>query len=191
MRTIAVTIQFESHRVELPIIYQLEHNRDVLEFYDQPPPIKLDYQGSNGRKLGVFHTPDFFVIRTNSAGWEECKTEQDLKKLAEKNPNRYFYSQEDNQWHCQPGEVYAHKFGLYYYIRSDSKINWTLQGNLLFLEDYYRAESLVVEEAIAQSLLEIVSSQPGITLAELLEQSTGTKSDDIYTLITQEQIYID
>lgn len=40
-----------------------------------------------------------------------------------------------------------------------------------------------MEEAIAQSLLAVVSSQPGITLAELLNQSTGAKSDDIYTLI--------
>ncbi|MGA9379252.1 MAG: Tn7 transposase TnsA N-terminal domain-containing protein [Phormidium sp.] len=79
-RKMGVTIQFESHRVELPVIYQLEHDEDVLEFYDQPPQIKLDYQAKNGRKLGVLHTPDLFVIRTNSAGWEECKTEQDLKK---------------------------------------------------------------------------------------------------------------
>ncbi|MEH2174199.1 TnsA endonuclease N-terminal domain-containing protein [Nostoc sp.] len=188
-RKMGVTIQFESHRVELPIIYQLEHDEDVLEFYDQPPQIKLDYQASNGRRLGVLHTPDLFVIRTNSAGWEECKTEHDLKKLAEKNPNRYFYSQEDNQWHCPPGEVYANQFGLYYRIHSDREINWVLQRNLQFLEDYYRSESLVVEEAIAQSLLAVVSSQPGITLAELLNRSTGAKSDDIYTLIIQEQIY--
>jgi TnsA endonuclease C terminal len=97
----------------------------------------------------------------------------------------------DNQWHCPPGEVYADQFGLYYRIRSDREINWVLQRNLQFLEDYYRAESLIVEEAIAQSLLAVVSSQPGITLAELLNQSTGAKSDDIYTLIAQEQIYID
>ena len=29
------TIQFESHKVELPFIYELEHDKDVLEFYDQ------------------------------------------------------------------------------------------------------------------------------------------------------------
>ena len=190
-RKMGVTIQFESHRVELPIIYQLEHDKDVLEFYDQPPQIKLDYQASNGRRLGVLHTPDFFAVRTNSAGWEECKTEQELKKLAEKNPNRYFYSQEDNQWHCPPGEVFAHQFGLYYRIRSDSTINWVLQRNLQFLEDYYRAEHLAVEEAIAQSAISIVSSQPGVVLAELLNQLTGGKSDDIYTLIVKKQIYVD
>ncbi len=65
-------IQFESHKVELPHIYELEHDDDVLEYYDQPPSIKLDYQGKNGRHLGVVHTPDYFVIRQTAAGWEEC-----------------------------------------------------------------------------------------------------------------------
>ncbi|MEL6166076.1 MAG: hypothetical protein AAFR37_20815, partial [Cyanobacteria bacterium J06628_3] len=35
-RKMGVTIQFESHKVELPFIYQLEHSEDVLEYYDQP-----------------------------------------------------------------------------------------------------------------------------------------------------------
>lgn len=187
-RKMGVTIQFESHRVELPIIYQLEHDDDVLEFYDQPPQIKLYYQANNGRKLGVLHTPDFFVIRTTSAGWEECKTEQDLKKLAEKSPNRYFHS-EDEQWHCPPGATYANQFGFYYHIRSDSEINWVLQRNIQFLEDYYRAKSLTVEESSLQSVISVISAQPGITLAKLLNQLTTIKSDDIYALIANEQIY--
>ena len=37
------TIQFESHRGELAAIYQFEHDPAVLEFYDQPGPIKLVY----------------------------------------------------------------------------------------------------------------------------------------------------
>ncbi len=36
-RKMGTTIQFESHKVELPFIYQLEHSEDVLEYYDQPP----------------------------------------------------------------------------------------------------------------------------------------------------------
>jgi putative transposase len=36
-RKMGVTIQFESHRVELAFIYQLEHDSSVLEYYDQPP----------------------------------------------------------------------------------------------------------------------------------------------------------
>lgn len=45
----AVTIQFESHTVELWAIYLMEHDSKVLEFYDQPPPFKTSIK----IKLGV------------------------------------------------------------------------------------------------------------------------------------------
>src|SRR5437773_7291417 len=51
-RKMGMTIQFESHRVELAEIYEMEHNADVLEYYDQPPPIKLDYYAPSGKHLG-------------------------------------------------------------------------------------------------------------------------------------------
>jgi len=43
-KKMGVTIQFESHRVELAAIYELEHDPEVLEYYDQPPSIKLEYE---------------------------------------------------------------------------------------------------------------------------------------------------
>ncbi len=66
-RKMGVTIQFESHRVELSGIYEMEHDAEVLEFYDQAIQIKLSYEGPGGKRLGVLHTPDFFVIRTTMA----------------------------------------------------------------------------------------------------------------------------
>jgi putative transposase len=187
-RKMRVTIQFESHKVELPFIYQLEHDENVLEYYDQPNSIKLDYQGKNGRKLGVFHTPDFFVIRKNFAGWEECKTEEQLKKLTEKSPNRYILS-EQNRWFCPPGENYASQFGLYYHLRSDSEINWNLQRNLVFLEDYLRTKNLQIETSIKEKIINNITDKPGITLSELLDSELI--ADDIYTLIAQEEIHLD
>src|SRR5213594_5226226 len=73
-RKMGVSIQFESHRVELAGVYEMEHDPDVLEYYDQPPTIKLDYESPGGKRMGVLHTADFFVIRENEAGWEEWKT---------------------------------------------------------------------------------------------------------------------
>jgi hypothetical protein len=70
-----VTIQFESHRVELAFVHQMEHDPDVLEYYDQPPAIPLEYQSAKGRRVAVMHTPDYFAIRRDSGTWEECKTE--------------------------------------------------------------------------------------------------------------------
>ena len=125
-RKMGVTIQFESHRVELAVVYELEHNADVLEYWDQPNSIKLDYESAHGRHLGVLHTPDYFVIRRTEAGWEECKTEEDLRRLAERNANRYFHDDKGG-WRCPPGEAYAHDLGLYYRVRSSRDINWVFQ----------------------------------------------------------------
>ena len=70
-RKMGSIIQAESHRNELAGIYEKEYDSDVLEYYDQPPRIKLKYLTKKGRRVGVRHTPDFFVIRTDSLGWEE------------------------------------------------------------------------------------------------------------------------
>lgn len=61
-----MTIQFESHPVELPFVYELEHDATVLEYYDQPPSIPLSYPAANGGALAVVHTPDYFAIRQGS-----------------------------------------------------------------------------------------------------------------------------
>ncbi|BAY10853.1 TnsA endonuclease N-terminal domain-containing protein [Calothrix sp. NIES-2098] len=189
-RKMGLTIQFESHRVELPRIYELEHDEDVIEFYDQPLPIKIDYQDKNRRKLSHFHTPDFFVIRSKSAGWEECKPKNNLQKLAEKSPNRYCQSK-DGQWYSPPGEDYAKQFGLYYRLYSDAEINWFLQRNIIFLEDYYRrSESLVVKERSATEVLSLVSDNVGISLANLLSNLKEASADEIYTLIATEKLYV-
>src|SRR5260370_1506724 len=84
----------------------MEHEPTVFAFYDQPPPIKLQYQAKNGRPVGVLHTPDYFFIRADALGWEEWKTEEDLVRLAEKMPHRYRQG-EHATWHCPPREHVA------------------------------------------------------------------------------------
>jgi putative transposase len=137
-RKMGRTIQAESGKNEFPYVIQYEYDPDVLEYYDQPGIIKLNYLSREGKKRGVLHTPDFFVIRSNGAGWEECKKEQDMEKLAAKAPNRYVL-EEDGSWRVPPGEEYAEPYGFYYRLRSSKEINWVLQRNVTFLEDYLRA----------------------------------------------------
>jgi len=185
-----VTIQYESHRVELPKINLLERESNVLEYYDQPPSIKLTYDGKKGKKLGHLHTPDFFVIRLESSGWIECKTENELKKLEQKNPNRY-YCDKNGKWRCPPGEKYAAQFGFFYEVCSDRDYNWILQRNLIFLDDYFRNPSPSVEESARKSIISVVSKQTGLSLAELLDLTNEHTADDIYYLILANEIYVD
>src|SRR5690242_17596889 len=58
-RKMGLTIQFESHRVELAAIYEMEYDAGVLEYWDQPPSIRLHYRSTVGRLMAVLHTPDF------------------------------------------------------------------------------------------------------------------------------------
>ncbi|MGC2236557.1 MAG: TnsA endonuclease N-terminal domain-containing protein [Pyrinomonadaceae bacterium] len=143
-KKMGLTIQFESHKNELARIYNLEENKEVIEYYDQPNQIYFNYDSINGKRIGVNHIPDFFVIYEDSAGWEECKTEEDLLKLEEQNPNRYCRDSEGN-WRCPPGEAYAQKIGLFYNVVSSKNISWNFLNNTEFFEDYYRAENLSVE----------------------------------------------
>jgi putative transposase len=189
-RKMGVTIQFESHRVELAAIYEMEHDPQTLEFYDQPNAIALDYKSANGRRQVVRHTPDFFVIRPDAAGWEEWKTEDELNRLAEHSPNRY--RREAGCWHCPPGESHASQFGLYYRLRSSKEIDWRFQRNALFLEDYMRSDSGGISAASAGRIVSYASSLPGISLTELIGQvETFATRDDIYSLIAAERIYVD
>ena len=80
-----VTIQFESHHHELAGIYSMEYDSEVLEYYDQPPTIKLNYESASGRQLGVRHTPDYFVIRRKQAGWIELENITRIRTTGNKN----------------------------------------------------------------------------------------------------------
>lgn len=182
-------IQAESHRNELAGIYEKEYDSDVLEYYDQPPRIQLKYLTKKGRRVGVRHTPDFFVIRTDSLGWEEWKMETELLRLAEKMPNRYI--REKSNWYCPPGEEYATQFGFFYRVRSSAEIDWVFQRNLVFLEDYLRTEDSAVPPEITHAICSLVTEQPGITLQEIFLAIGETPTDVLYTLIAQGQVYID
>ena len=189
-KKMGVTIQFESHRVELARIYELEHDPGVLEYWDQPPSFKLEYKSARGKRVVAFHTPDYFVIRAESAGWEECKTEEELVRWVQKSPHRY--SRHDYIWCCPPGEEYAREFGLTYCVRSSRDIDWVYQRNIQFLEDYLRDDRTSVLPATRNLLIAHVSARPGISLQELLAIADGGATcDDVHLLIALGELYVD
>ncbi|BAY33694.1 integrase, catalytic region [Nostoc carneum NIES-2107] len=189
-RKMGVTIQFESHRNELAHIYKLEHDEDVMEYYDQPPSFFLDYLSKNGRRNYHKHTADFFVIRKNAAGWEECKTEKELLQITQDSPNRW-QRQNDGKWRCPPGEEYASQFGLYYVVRSSAEINSIFIRNFVWLEDYFQNKQLEIDEVVTSTIFSLLKTQPGISLAEIIHRVEEVSIDDLNILIATNQIYVD
>lgn len=137
-RKMGCMIQFDSHTVEFPFTVFFENDDEILEFYDQPVPVKLTYKNNKNRNVGVISIPDYFTINKNgTAGWHECKQEDELVELSKKAPNKYV-KDENGVWRSPPGEEYAAQFGLYFKIMSSAEIDWVLFRNLIFLQDYQR-----------------------------------------------------
>ncbi len=184
-------IKAESTKVEFPFLLTAEHDDDVLEVWDQPPSIPLEYLDKHGHLQRPMHTADYFVFRYRECGWVECKPAQELLKQAEKRPNRYRLD-EHGVWRCPPGEAFAAKYGLTYQVWSSDQINWAVQENSLFLEDYYQdLERLNVPETTLEILHRQVSDHPGITLADLHEASPDVPADLINIAIAKHALYVD
>src|SRR6266516_3570021 len=154
-------IKAESHKVEFAFLLQAEHDDSILEFWDQPPRIPLEYLDKRGHLQQPLHTADYFIFGYQECGWIECKPAQELEKQAKSRPNRYVQDS-DGIWHCPPGEAFAAKYGLTYWVWSSDQVNCAAQANWLYLEDYYSdLDRLVIPDAEEEILLRIVDEHPG------------------------------
>lgn len=188
-RKMGVAIQFESS-LELSAIYLMEQDDAVLEFYDQPHTFKLKYLDKAGKKLqGHFYTPDFLVLRKNGVFLDEWKIEEDLHKLATKQPYRYQRSAE-GLWLCPPGDELTQPLGFSFRVCSSALLPRTYVDNLDFLTDYFISQPVIPERLITL-VRERVQAEPGITIGLLVSEIAGLRPHDLYALIAQEQIFAD
>jgi transposase InsO family protein len=184
-------IKAESYKVEYAFVQEAEYSDDVLEYYDQPPAIRLEYLSRSGRSQRPWHTADYFVLRQTEVGWEECKPEQELQRLARLQPHRYCLD-DTGEWRCPPGEAYATPRGLYYRVRSSRQINWIAQANWEYLADYYRRfDNLIIKENVATAVAPYIEGRPGISLAQLRREAPYLTADDLNILIVKQLIYVD
>ncbi len=185
-----VTIQFESHQVELWAILVMDHDPEVLEFFDQPYTLKLRYLDRSGTRMqGHYYTPEFLVLRKTSVCFEEWKTEADLLRLAALHPSRY-QRMEDGSWRCPPAEASVEPFGLTFRLRSSAELSATYVDNLSFLTDYVGV-SLAVAAPIHSTIVQRIRETPGLPLSALVGEGSGIRPNDVYVLLSQEQIYTD
>src|SRR5216683_5418821 len=184
-------IKAESAKVEFAFLLEAEHSDEVLEFWDQPPPIPLEYHDKRNHLQRPLHTADYFVFRSDSAGWEECKPVEKLLQFAQQGSKRYVLD-EKGQWRWPPGEAFAAKYGLTYRVRASDQINWAVQDNWLYLEDYYQSlDTLLVPDADLATLYQIIDDSPGITLADLRIAASPVSSDQINIAIARHALYVD
>lgn len=188
-KKMGLSIQFESRTLELPAIFEKEHNPNVLEYYDQPPSFKISYM-LKGKNRAHLYTADFFVISEGWIGWEEWKTEDEILKLSIKSPERYQLD-ENGHWRCPPAEEHAEKYGLSFKVKISKDLNLNFVRNIRFLEDYLLSSNLSVNDNTKEYICKVISERPGITIKEFLEQSNEFQADNLYTSLILGYFYID
>src|SRR5256886_15658653 len=103
----------ESAKVEFAFLLEAEHDDEVIEFWDQPPPIELIDHDRRGHLQQPLHTADYFVFRYQSAGWEECKPVEKMIQIAQQHSKSYVLD-EHGQRRWSPLEGICSRDGLYY-----------------------------------------------------------------------------
>lgn len=184
-----VSIQFESQHVELWGIYTMERDDDVLEYFDQPTRIQLHYHARSGRKTSPWHTPDFFVVRRDGAGFEEWKPTAALDHLAIRMPERY-QRHGAGGWRCPPGEAVAHALGLSYRVRTSAEYPPFYIQNLKFLQDFW-THTCHVDAGQEAQVRAALTAYPGVSVAALLDAHPHVSVDVVWALLTAHRLYTD
>lgn len=87
-----------------------------------------EYRDKRNHVQRPLHTADYFVFRSDSAGWEECKPIEKLLQFAQQGSKRNVLDAK-GQWRCPPGEAFAATYGLTYRVRASEQINLVIGLN--------------------------------------------------------------
>lgn len=187
-----VVLQSESRTLERAFVRQADHDLSILEIWDQPPRIDLHYRTRGGRSIVAHHTPDYFVLWQDHAGWVECKPLAKLAQSTQLAPNRY--CQDDSSaWICPLGIAYAKQFGLTYALVTEEQLDPIALGNYAYLEDYYRDLDAppTLDPLQVERILTAVANEPGLTKAKLARFKPPISMDVLHWLIVLDEVYVD
>lgn len=182
-------VEAEATSTEYVAFVEWDHDKETLEFYPQPEPLKISYAtAGSARKTTIFTTPDCLRITSSRIAFVECKREEQLERLAKDMPGRY---QRDagGRWRSPPAEAAAAELGCTFEIRSSRENNWVLHENLELLKDFHVGEPASIDAAVARDLRDRLSRDGWVSAFELIHHEPAIPADQLYALIAARQIF--
>lgn len=183
-------LEAEAFNTEYAALATYDRDEETLEIYNQPTRLKIHYVNRNGRKVAPDITPDLFLIRKAGFVFVECKTEDELHKLAAKEPNRYWLTGE-GRWRSPPAEEAARQLGCEFWIRSTRDNNWNVIENMEFLDDYFPDVCPPPETTASGLIRAFFKAKPWATVTELIKGELQADADTLYGLIAAGGLYFD
>jgi len=179
-----MTIQCESHTIELVFVILQEYRTRTLWYFDQPLAVKLNYKRPDGQPVTILHTTDYLTIQADRVVLTECKPREDYDELAHKHPGRYVL-EPSGELRCPAAEAAAAELGFVYRIWSPSEEDQILATNLKFLADYYREDAPAVPEEVSQSIRAAVAKDQGTSIAALKAIQEAVNIDHVYAMVAR------
>ena len=181
------TIQCESRKGELAAAIHFECNKDILEYWDQPPPVMVIRTYANGTKRRGSYTSDFLVIYKSGPLVVEVKTEKEVNKLLKKNPTDWV--RDDKGVHYLPAEEAFAEMGLKYVVMTTNDFDPVRTANLKLLLQARKEEDLVTER-LKLGIKGAFSEQAWMTMTNLAEKLGLIDLTPLLQLIDKELLFI-
>jgi putative transposase len=166
-----------------------DHDNETDEFYPQPEPLKITHKvGTSDATTTHLTRTDYLRVTKTAFIFTECKTEDELDKLAKSSPDRY-QRQGDGTWRSPCTELAAAEFGCRFEIRSSRQNNWVLLENRELLKDYYIGTPGEVNQASRRVVAERMKSQGWISTFDLIHMDPAIPADDLYLQIIRGEVF--
>ncbi|CAB3704230.1 hypothetical protein LMG22037_03675 [Paraburkholderia phenoliruptrix] len=205
----------ESRKAEFGAVVRYDCDGTTREFYCQPPQVRMSVELERKRSDGTVtvyqaptpYTPDILRLTPYGIYVDEWKTEQDLEKLAEEYPRRFF-KDDEGTWRCPERERHFAALGITFCLRSGNENGAIFVANLEFLDDFLCDKSAPLTDSAWRAIERITSASCPMTLGLLLTHAYPDKTpwnesllvetppdaflvDDVYKAIADQRIFVD
>lgn len=190
-RKMGFVVQAESQDPEFAYVVLLEHDQDVLEFYDQPETLYVKARDKRGRKIVKRYTPDFLVLSVSKGPMLiECKPDEFVVKCLEKSDPNWWISPQ-GEVNYEPGRSWAEANRLAFRVVRSSELPAKRVQNLLMLADYFMPDAVVVGEEMRTRILAVLESPPWASRRQIMDVDPVIEADALNWMIAQGELYVD
>lgn len=184
-KKMSFTLQSESRTCETIFAMEAGLDNNVLEVWDQPPPLQLR-RTAGGRLHVSSYTADYLVLRRDGVSIIQCKTRKNFEELLLSRPDDW--ASVDNSFQFVPASEAAQRLGLPHEIYVTGDWASTYLNNLEFLYALHLADSSEMYSAL-QSKARRHLEKSSLTILELCERVRGLTSPIVYLWIANGIIF--
>lgn len=150
-----------------------EFDDDVLEYWDQPTSVSVQYLAKDGRYRRTTYTPDFLILRKDKVELVQVKTSGACAELVKDRPGRWQWI--DGGYHDLAADEYFSNFGLSHSVCIDGQNQKIRAENCRLLVHVRDQEADAPSPRQAALILEHLETN-GVTTLDHLMRTFSLKS---------------